>query len=189
MPSKVIFTPETILDQAFEIVRRDGLGALSARRVANELGCSTQPIYKSYASMPDLQTAVIEKAKAYALTFISRELESTSPFLSFGLRYFQFAQEEQSLFKLLFLDGLIGISLENVGQPFAPLLDGLKSDPNLQGLSEESLKRLGTNMWIYLHGLTTLAYKDHTEQAGSFIQEKLLEMGNVLIEGERKLNS
>lgn len=187
MPSKIVFTPETILTHAFEIVKREGLKNLSARRVAQELGCSTQPIYKSYRSMPDLEAAVIEKAKVYALAYFSKEVgTSTSPFLSFGLRYFQFAQEEQALFELLFLDGLIGISLENIGQPFNSLLDGLRNDPELQSLSEESLKRIGTNMWIYLHGLTTLVYKNPTAQTKRFIREKLLQMGSTLIEAERR---
>lgn len=189
MPSKVVFTPEIILNQAFNIAKREGLETLSARRVAKELGCSTQPIYKSYRSMADLQNAVIEKAKAYALAYFSEEVEPTSPFLSFGLRYFQFAREERPLFELLFLEGLVGISLENIGQPFSSLLGGLKADPNLQGLSEESLKRLGTNMWIYLHGLITLIHKNPTDQARSFVQERILLMGKTLIESERNLNS
>jgi AcrR family transcriptional regulator len=185
MPPQIKFTPEIILAQAFEIVRKEGLDALSARRIAKELGCSTQPVYDAYVSMPELLNAVIEKAKEYALTYFSKESRANPPFLSFGLRYFQFAQEEKLLFKLLFLDGLIGISLEGMGQPFNSLLGGLKNDPSLQGLSEESLKRLGTNMWIYLHGLTTLVYKNPQKQAGKFIQEQLLQMGKTLIEWER----
>lgn len=185
MPPQIKFTPEIMLAQAFEIVRQEGLGALSARRIAKELGCSTQPVYNAYTSMSKLQNTVIETAKEYALTYFSQELEKP-PFLSFGLRYFQFAQEEKPLFELLFLNGLIGISMENMGQPFLSLLDGLKNDPNLQGLSDESLKRLGTNMWIYLHGLTTLIYKSSQEQARSFIQDQLLQMGKTLIEWERQ---
>ncbi len=189
MPSKVVFTPEIILTHAFNIVKREGLETLSARRIAKELGCSTQPIYKSYSSMADLQSAVIEKAKAYALAYFSQELATASPFLSFGLRYFQFAREERPLFEILFLEGLIGISLENIGQPFSSLLDNLKTDPNLQGLSDASLKRLGTNMWIYLHGLVTLLHKNPTDQAKNFVQEKLLLMGKTLIESEQRLNN
>ena len=186
MPSQIKFPPEIILAQALEIVRQEGLDALSARRIAKELDCSTQPIYKSYKSMLELQNAVIEKAKEYALAYFSQELEPLSPFLSFGLRYFQCAQEEQPLFGLLFLDGLIGITLESMGQPFRSLLEGLKDDPSLQGLPEESLKRLGTNMWVYLHGLTTLVYKNPKNQARSFIQEQLLQMGKTLIDWERQ---
>ena len=74
MPPHIKFTPEIILIQAFEIVRQEGLDALSARRIAKELGCSTQPVYNAYKSMPELQNTVIEKAKEYALTYFSQEL-------------------------------------------------------------------------------------------------------------------
>ena len=185
MPPKIKFTPETILEQAFEVVRQEGLEALSARRIGHELNCSTQPVYNSFASMPELQDAAIEKAREYALAYLSQDTDATAPFLSFGLRYFQFAQEEKPLFKLLFLDGEFGVSLENLGQPFRSLLAELKEDPNLQGLSEESLKRIGTNMWVYLHGLTTLTYKSSQETATQFVREQLLQMGKTLIEWER----
>ena len=186
MPPQTKFTPEVILAQAFEVVRQEGLDALSARRIAQELNCSTQPVYNTFASMQELQDVVIEKAKEYALAYLSQEADATAPFLSFGLRYFRFAQEEKPLFKLLFLEGQIGISLENLGQPFRSLLAGMKGDPNLQGLSEESLKRIGTNMWVYLHGLTTLTYKSSQETATQLVREQLLQMGRTLIEWERK---
>ncbi|HET9911253.1 MAG TPA: hypothetical protein VFQ13_05140 [Anaerolineales bacterium] len=187
MPPQIRFTPEIILTQAFEIVRQEGLEALSARRVANELGCSTQPVYDAYTSMQELEEAVIEKSKKYALDYFqSQEPDPTSPFLSLGLRYFHFSQEEKVLFKLLFLNGLIGISLENIGSPFRSLLGKLNTDPRLQGLPEESLKRLGTNLWIYLHGLTALVYEDPPARAGIFIKKQLMQMGKILMEWERQ---
>ncbi len=188
MPPRIRFTSDVILAQAFEVVRHEGLAALSARRVARELGCSTQPVYNVYTSMQELQDAVIEKAKKYALDYFSQaqEPDSTSPFLSLGMRYFQFSQEEKTLFKLLFLDGLIGISLENMGGPFRSLLGNLKHDSRLRSLPEESLKRLGTNMWIYLHGLTALVYKSPPTQARNFIKKQLMQMGGTLIEWERQ---
>jgi AcrR family transcriptional regulator len=187
MPPRIRFTSDIILAQAFEIVRQEGLDALSARRVAQELGCSTQPVYNAYTSMQELQDAVIEKAKKYALDYFAQSgEESPSPFLSLGLRYFQFSQEEKILFRLLFLDGLIGISLANMGSPFRSLLGSLQGDPRLQGLPEESLKRLGTNMWIYLHGLTALVYKSSPVKAKSLIKERLVQMGGMLIEWERQ---
>jgi AcrR family transcriptional regulator len=188
MPSQIKFTRESILTQAFEIVRQEGLEALSARRIAKELGCSTQPVYNTFASMLELRDAVIEEAKKYSMTYFSQsqELDQTPPFLSLGLRYFQFSQEERPLFELLFLDGLIGISPENIGQPFYSLLGNLKKDHGLQGFPQESLKRLGTNMWVYLHGLTVLFYKSPPDQIGGFIRGQLLEMGKTLIEWEQQ---
>jgi AcrR family transcriptional regulator len=185
MPPQMKFTRDVILQQAFEIVRKEGLEALSTRRIAQELECSTRPVYNASPSMQELQEATIVRAWEYALSYFTLEIDAAEPFLSFGLRYFHFAQEEPQLFKLLFLDGRIGIDLEAPGRPFSALLAKLSGDPYLQGLPEDSLKRIGTDMWIYVHGLTTLAYRMHLENADEFIRERLLLMGQTIVEWER----
>jgi hypothetical protein len=79
MPTKIVFIPEIILAQAFEIVRQKGLDTLSARRIARELGCSTQPTYKSYRSMLELQKAVIEKPRHMRLLILGKNWRPHRP--------------------------------------------------------------------------------------------------------------
>ncbi len=55
MPRPQRYDRETILEAAFALVRRSGMEALCARAVARELGCSTQPIFRTFASMDDLR--------------------------------------------------------------------------------------------------------------------------------------
>jgi AcrR family transcriptional regulator len=70
MPPQVSFPKNVILNEAFEIVRQEGLQALTARKIAQNLKSSTQPIYRAFQSMKDLETAVIDKAKAYAVNYL-----------------------------------------------------------------------------------------------------------------------
>jgi AcrR family transcriptional regulator len=150
MPPKVSFSRERILQQAFEIVRSDGLDVLSAREIGHRLQCSTRPVYTAFQSMNALQEAVIQKAREYALGYFLQDSEETdSPFLSLGLRYFRLSQEERELFKLLYLEGRIGITFEKMGEYFSPLLDRMKKDPRLHGLSEACLKRMGMARHCY----------------------------------------
>jgi AcrR family transcriptional regulator len=186
MPPKMSFTKERILDCAFDIIRKDGLGALSARRIAQELKCSTRPVYGTFVSMAALQAAVIQKAREFALNFFLVERQdSDTPFLSLGLRYFQFSQEERSLFTLLYMEGKMGGSFENLGRHFAPLLDRMKTDPCISGLSEVALKRLGTNSWIYTHGLIALIHAFKPDDAEELIRKFISQMGLVLCEWEQ----
>jgi AcrR family transcriptional regulator len=184
MPPQVNFSKEQILNEAFEIVRKEGLSALSARRIAQNLKCSTHPIYRAFQSMKELETAVIEKAKEYAITYLLQGDDTQEPFLNIGLQYFRFAQEEKELFKLLYLSGRISGNFENMGTLFEFLLDRMKEDSHLQGLSDASLKRIGTNMWIYTHGLITLTYGASLENAEEFVRNCLHQMGRAVIEWE-----
>jgi len=189
MPPKVNFTKERILQQSFEIVRKEGLGTLSARKIALNLHCSTRPIYTAFRSMKELQEAVIQEAREYAMTYLLQKHEDAySPFLNLGLRYFRFGQEEKKLFELLYLEGKMGITFEKMGYPFIPLLDRMKQDPRLQGLSEASLKRIGVNMWIYTHGLVSLSYSAPPQNAEEFVCDYLQQMGKALIEWEHGQN-
>jgi AcrR family transcriptional regulator len=184
MPPQVNFSKEQILNEAFEIVRKEGLEVLSARRIAQNLKCSTHPIYRAFQSMKELETAVIEKAKEYAITYLLQGDDTQEPFLNIGLQYFRFAQEEKELFKLLYLSGRISGNFENMGTLFEFLLDRMKEDSHLQGLSDASLKRIGTNMWIYTHGLITLTYGASLENAEEFVRNCLHQMGRAVIEWE-----
>ena len=72
VPKSTTITQEAIIDTAFEMVRKEGFGVLSARSIAKQIGCSTQPIYCCYKNMGDLKIWVISKlnsAKELSRTF------------------------------------------------------------------------------------------------------------------------
>jgi AcrR family transcriptional regulator len=183
MPPKVSFSSKRILDCAFAIVRKDGLAALSTRRIAHELQCSTRPVYGSFKSMEDLQDAVIQQARGFALEFFQKEEKETeSPFLSMGLQYYRFSREEPELFRMLYMEGQMGDSFENLGRHFEPLLKRAKLDPRLSGLSEARLKRLGADSWIYTHGLVALVHVLRPQNAEQIVRARLSEMGRMFLE-------
>ena len=45
MPPKPKITKQQILEKALAIVREKGLAALTAKALAETLGCSTQPVF------------------------------------------------------------------------------------------------------------------------------------------------
>ena len=184
MPPQVSFPKKVILNEAFEIVRKEGLQALTARKIAQNLKSSTQPIYRAFRSMKDLEIAVIEKAKEYAVNYLLEEGETQWPFFNMGLRYLRFAKEEKELFTLLYLSGRITFDFEHLSYPFNLFLERMKQDPSLQGLNDRSLQRLTRNMWIFTHGMTTLFSADSAQYSDDFMHACLRQMGKIVIEWE-----
>jgi AcrR family transcriptional regulator len=185
MPPQLSFTNEEILNAAFEIVRKEGWGALSARRIAQELNCSTHPIYRAFQSMSELETALIEKAKAYVRSYLlTRDDETKEPFLNIGLRYLRFAKEEKELFKLLFMSGKVAVDLETSDYPAVVFLERMKQDPHLQRLDDKRLRQIFMEMWIFTHGLTTLVSVNSLKNPDKFMAEYLERMGETVIRWE-----
>ena len=58
MARKESVTEQMILDTAFEMVKEGGFESITARKVAERAGCSTQPIFRVYKNMDELQHAV-----------------------------------------------------------------------------------------------------------------------------------
>ena len=61
---RVALTPERIVAAAGALVDRDGAEALSARRLATELGCEAMSLYHHVPNMRELLDAVVDQALA-----------------------------------------------------------------------------------------------------------------------------
>ena len=94
-------TREDMVEAAFQLVRRDGFATLTARSLAAELGCSTQPIMYRFPDLAELRSLVYQRADAYHTAYLC----VAEDLLAMGLRYVRFAAEEPNLFRLLFQSG------------------------------------------------------------------------------------
>ena len=91
---------EGILDAAYRLVRKEGLGALSARKLAQEAACSTQPIYENFGDMG----AVVEITKERMLETVHAlktglRRNRDADYSRCGTEFCRFAMEEKMLFK------------------------------------------------------------------------------------------
>ncbi len=114
MPPKKQINKLQIIEKAFEMVRSDGYESLTARKLAKELNCSTQPIYQSFADMKELKNELIKKAQEKMLNYIMVRRDISIPIeLSYILAYIRFAREEKYLFHLIFTSGGLNLSIMN----------------------------------------------------------------------------
>jgi AcrR family transcriptional regulator len=152
MARKEVITKKIILEVAFELARKEGIENVTARKLAGQIGCSTQPIFRVYANMNELYEEIYKKAmdsfSEYYDNYISKV---ETPFVHLGLAYINYAREEAKLFQLLFqsehrgerglfelLNGKSGAVNKEIGKAAA------KGCKNPSGLFMK--------MWIFIYG-------------------------------------
>ena len=91
MPPKIKITADAILAVALEITRRSGIEGLNAREIARILGCSIQPVFRTFQNMDNLKTALYQEVEAYFNTYMLEGMNHRIPFLGMGLAYIRFA--------------------------------------------------------------------------------------------------
>ena len=103
MARKEQITKDKILETAFDLAKTDGIEYVTARKLAAQIGCSTQPIFRVYANMNELYAEIYQKAiDAFGDYYENFKSEVETPFIHLGLAYINYAREESRLFTLLF---------------------------------------------------------------------------------------
>jgi len=183
------FTEEVLLDCAFEMARKSGIDSVNARDLAKELGCSTKPIFRLFASMDDLKYAIYEMASNLYNERMFQGLQQSS-FLGMGLAYINFAREEKKFFELLFLSDKYKIS------SFSELLNDVENQgvialiSNNTGLTQTSAKSLFIDIWLTTHGIATMCATNTCDLDSSEIESILKDVfegvKQKLLNGENK---
>ena len=155
MPPKVKFEKESIVNAAYEIVRKNGWQDLSARSIAEELKSSTRPIYSHLQSMENLEEAVVKKAMALLEEYI-RTPRTGDKWLDQGYGYVLFANREKYLFKAIFDEKHNHLYKKFSAEIFRKLGEDLSDDPDFKVLSEEHQTNIRKVRWVYVHGLASL---------------------------------
>lgn len=151
MPPAIRFTRESVLNAAYELVRRDGPSALNARAVARELGGSTQPIFRLFSGMDELRVEVIRLADQNICSRMKENARlSRAPYLSVCMNYLLFARDEPQLFKLLFMRDRV--SDGSCGREYSHEW-GFPVIQNTFHVDRETAIRLYERSFFYVHGL------------------------------------
>lgn len=180
MPPRTRYTRENLLNAALELVRRDGMDALNARSLAHEMGCSTQPLFREFASMTEIREEVFKRAFEVYVGYINESMTWNMPkYKSTGMAYILFARREPELFKLIFMhvrpDGSRG---------------NMDDDPTMNYVAETIMRATGftreqalsfhLRSWIFAHGLATLLVTDYVEFTDEQISALLSDQFNAL---------
>ncbi|MEE9553480.1 MAG: TetR/AcrR family transcriptional regulator [candidate division Zixibacteria bacterium] len=179
MPPKTVFTKNDVIEAAFEIVQRQGMQALTARKVALELKSSTAPVYSNFESIKGLEREVIKKAKDLLLDYTKRPY-TERVFLNMGTGCAIFAREHRKLFSAIFLErddfrDIIDEFLESLRKEMV-------KDKRFTAMSPDRRDALLLKMWIFTHGLSTLICVGLSkDESNEYIINTLLAVGTAVI--------
>ncbi len=158
MPPKAKFTREEIITAALEIIRENGIDAVTARSLGAKLNSSARPVFTVFENMDEVYCETLSAVKKLYNKYIELGLSEPIPFKGVGLSYIKFAIEEPNFFRLLFMQ-----PNQNVSELSAilPAIDD-NSDKILNsiiipyGLDKDSAYELYKHLWIFTHGIAAL---------------------------------
>ena len=181
MPREATTTREAMIEGAFELVRREGYDALTARSLAAELGCSTQPIMYRFPDLSELREEVYRRADEFHTHYLLKGED----IMDIGLRYVRFAAEEPRLFRLLFQSGHFD------GKNLQGLIHAPEATPIMQAVGPlgaedpDATAKAFECLYVAVHGYASLIANNAMDYDEHSIEEALLKIGKaVLGEGD-----
>ena len=174
MPPKPKFTREEVVEAALDIVSKSGIDALTARNLAERLGCSARPIFTLFKNMDEVASEVTDAAMDRYESYVVKSVKYTPIFKKFGMQMVLFANEEPKLFQFLFMRENTGVKnfedlFGKLGDTARLCIDVIKKD---YGLGDGDARELFRQLWIYTYGISSLCATGMCD----FSEEQLIEM-------------
>jgi AcrR family transcriptional regulator len=149
-----------ILAAAAEVIAREGVGGLSLRAVAKDLGVSHTAFRRHFGD----REGVLNALAVQGHRLLAAELTAAGDFLEAGVAYVRFAVGHPGHFTVMFRPDLLDNSDPELGAAraasFAPLAAGVAG---LRLADEEAAQVTG---WAVAHGIATLALTGNLRPAG-----------------------
>ncbi|OBA96195.1 TetR family transcriptional regulator [Mycobacteriaceae bacterium 1482268.1] len=96
---------EQLIEAGMRVLERDGLAALSARKLATETGTSTMSVYTHFGGMTGLIDAIameVFRRFTQALTEVDETADPVADFLVMGAHYREFALANPQRYQMMF---------------------------------------------------------------------------------------
>ena len=145
MPAKKQITKEMILASALKLLKENGFEAVNIKALANDLHCSTQPVYLSFKNMDELRKELGQVA--------IQEFTSKCHSL-YDMDYIRFAKTEPHLFCFLFMRKNAFEEMKKILKPMieTSIQEILKKYP----IDYEKADLLHDHLWLHAHGIASM---------------------------------
>lgn len=158
MAKKETISRDVIMQAAFSILQEEGIGQVTARKLAARANCSTQPIFRAYRNMEEVSEELFGKACEFFQEYYRRFPGKTAtPFVNLGQAYIRFAGEHKKVFAFLFL------SPERFGRSMYDIVNGRDGcvSREIQKAHSRGCRDTGTlftKIWIFIHGAACMCF-------------------------------
>ena len=102
---RVTYTKEMIVDAGLNVIFEQDFKHLTARAIANELGCSPQPIYLQFENMDDLKDAIVAKLWQRCHNYMElKHKKDSRKMINYPLSFIRYALKKPNWYQSCFQD-------------------------------------------------------------------------------------
>ncbi|WP_214317461.1 TetR/AcrR family transcriptional regulator [Nonomuraea sediminis] len=160
-----------ILDAATRLLVSEGAAALTVRRIAAEVGCSTKVIYTLFGGKDGLVEALWLEGFARFERRLSAELDTGDPrerLLRLGGVYRAYALEESDYYRVMFLGAVPGFTPSSEAvtaakRTFQILVDCVAACLDCGALTGGAAEEIADLLWMAVHGASSLEISGYFE--------------------------
>lgn len=177
---------EALITQGLHMIHQEGMGALSLRRLAKEVGVSAAACYNHFKNAEELFGAMTDYITLEFTQVMAAAIEE-NPYgcitISMGCAYVKFFAEYPHYFTLLFDSRDLGISItgdsikaDDSFPPFRVFEEGARKEMQLCQVPEAEFRDNLLAMWSMAHGLAAMANMKGIHYDGDWVElaEKIM---------------
>lgn len=158
-----------LVETAAHIIATEGLGKLTLRRLASDVGTSTMAIYTHFGGIDELRRAVRGEGffrLGADLNGVERSDDPVADFMVLGWAYHHNATTNPDLYRAMFLDGPIDGEDRGTGlETFAVCVAATERCQEMGRFSPGDAGTRSLALWGVLHGLASLQLANLLEEA------------------------
>lgn len=160
-----------LVDEAARLLARDGVGALTLRRLAAASGTSTMAVYTLYGDKQGLLRAMhragFERLGAALRAAAAEHADPLEALVALGRAYRETALANPHLYGLMFGAAAPGFQPDETGQAVAeasyrPLVEGVQACLDAGQMAGTSADRIALHLWSVSHGMVSLELAGHS---------------------------
>lgn len=158
---------DDIISAGVEVIRFEGESNFTARKVANYLGASTQPIYNEFSNLFNLKETIMENLVDNIKSKINSELKNKTGLKSLSVSYLKWAVKEPNLNLVIFIKN--HDQLKDLHQfIIKSLYETCQNDPDLQNVSLQSIQQF---FWPSIYGKAGLYSQSALSESDQSFEE------------------
>ncbi|MBQ6845062.1 MAG: TetR/AcrR family transcriptional regulator [Agathobacter sp.] len=184
MPSSPKILKETILETAYNMLIQNGYTAINIKTVAQELGCSTQPISRQFGSMDGLREELLQYClMKFSSAFSIKGEHVTDIVLGVAKGYIDLAYDYPNVYKYLYMSDHEGKQMSDVthslrSNNYETVIQMLMKEYEI---TYESAYDFMKNMEYYVHGIASYIATDYVEIPKEDLMKRIKSVRDALL--------
>jgi AcrR family transcriptional regulator len=151
---------QALIETAARLIATEGVGALTLRRVAEEVGTSTMAIYTHFGGMDELRRAVRREGYLRLATQIGLVQETADPvadLATIGRVYYENAIRNPHLYRVMFMEQpLDEVDAATGSETYESLARAMRRCLDAGRFDHGDPQELAREFWALGHGMITL---------------------------------